>query len=175
MIDPDDESKLLTENSEERMPPLNQQIVDPKDLRGVIQKITKREATKAANELGLDKVAVPKLDAATVIGRYIEQSGAIRITTGEIMASNTTRDKLIQLCLKGMGENPTMKTVIEVGRFINELLDSKDLSMKVINTAQDKGMIKPADDKPENRLPPRGEAITPIQVNNSTVTISPGK
>jgi hypothetical protein len=139
----------------------------------VLPQITKGEARKAAKDLGLDVVSIDNLESQAVLGRFIEQSGAIRITTGEFVVSNSVRDRLIQLCLKSLKARTPVKRVMEIGAFINKLLESKDAALKIINQAQDRGMIKPAEDRPANQLPPRGQPITPIQINNSDVTIGP--
>lgn len=140
-----------------------------------LKEVSKKEASKAAADLGLSKMAVGNLDAQAIIGRYIEQAGAIRITTGEFMVSNSVRDELIQLCLASVRSKPSMKTLLQVGAFLNKLLESKDNALKIINQAQNSGMLKPAQDPPNNRLPPRGAQITPVQINNSNVTLTPGK
>jgi len=140
---------------------------------GIALDISKSEATEAAAELGLDVVTIPNVDAQVIIGKYIEQAGAIRMTTGQFLVSNAVRDELIQLCRKRLEKISTTKQLIEIGRFINEVLDSKDAALKIINQAQSAGMIKPVEDRPLNQLPPRGQAITPVQINNSNVTFSP--
>lgn len=135
--------------------------------------ITQQQAKEAAKVLNLSVVAVDNLDAQAIIGRYIEQQGAIRITTGEFMVSNSVRDELIQYCRKEIKTVKSTRTIMALIALCNNLLESKDKALKIINQAQSAGMIKPRVDPPANNLPPRGAKITPIQINNSEVTIGP--
>ena len=161
---------LLDANADGNSVPATQELAVTKTP---LKEITAREASKAASELGLNKLAVNNLDAQTILGRYIEQSGAIRITTGEFMVSNSVRDELIQKCLLLTRKDISAKQLLTIGAFIDKLLVSKDNALKIINQAQAAGQIKPVQDPPNNRLPPRGAQVTPVQINNSNVTIGP--
>lgn len=169
-LDVEVDEDLLDPNTDARAAVAEQELGM---IRTPLREVSKRDARKAAEELGLSKISVDKLGAQAVLGRYIEQAGAIRITTGEFMVSNSVRDELIQLCLERVRDKPSLKTLMQVGAFLNKLLESKDNALKIINQAQSLGMIKPAQDPPRTNLPPRGAQITPVQINNSNVTIGP--
>lgn len=132
---------------------------EPPKIPQVFKTLTKEEAEVLERSGGMSRVRLRRMIGYRKVAELLEEMGAVKVCTGDLMFSQQLRLEAIQKCRKAFSKCVSAEETAIVAKALCQLVDSKDeTTVKILETVQN-GIVPSSEMGLVPKLPPRGVQI----------------